>query len=207
MLLILVSQKAITDSQTASQTDVLSGVLNRRGFDRESAAVLDEARKRGSDVCAVIFDIYFFKSINDTHGHSIGDRVIVEFAKVLREELPPHALIGRIGGEEFAALLSEMREPTALRYAEEVRVSFAARLRPALETSVSGGVAAFAADDQLSHMLRRADQALYWAKNNGRNRIVAGFAVQPVSAGSGRLQSAAQHSRAGRLEVPARLTP
>lgn len=171
VLLILVSQKAVMDSQQASETDPLSGVLNRRGFDREAAALLDQAGKTGTAVTAIIFDLDFFKRINDTYGHATGDRVIVEFADVLRKSMPGGSLMGRIGGEEFAILLTGHNEQSAMRYAEDARTLLPRRLRGELEVTVSGGIASAIPGEQASHVLRRADQALYAAKNDGRNRI------------------------------------
>ena len=172
LLLILVSHKALTDSHLASETDSLSCVFNRRGFDHKAATLLEEATNTEAIVTAAIFDIDFFKKINDNYGHAMGDRVIVEFAAALREVMPPEAVLGRIGGEEFAVLVVGHNVQSAWQYAEEVRTKFPLRMKQELEVSVSGGLTSWISGEQVSELMKRADQALYRAKNNGRNKVV-----------------------------------
>ena len=172
LLLILVSHKALTDSHLASETDSLSGVYNRRGFDHKAVTLLEDTFDRKAVVTAAIFDIDFFKKINDNYGHAMGDRVIVEFAAVLREVMPPDSVLGRVGGEEFAVLAVGHNAQSAWRYAEEVRTKFSLRLKQELDVSVSGGIASWISGEQISELMKRSDQALYTAKNNGRNKVV-----------------------------------
>ncbi|HEX4320272.1 MAG TPA: GGDEF domain-containing protein [Acidobacteriaceae bacterium] len=172
LLLILVSHKALTDSHLASETDSLSGVHNRRGFDQKAVALLEDASGTQAIVTAAIFDIDFFKKINDTYGHATGDRVIAEFAAALREVMPPDSVLGRIGGEEFAALIVGHNMQSAWQYAEEVRRKFPLRLKQELDVSVSGGITSWISGEQVSELMKRADQALYTAKNSGRNQVV-----------------------------------
>ncbi len=171
LLLILVSHKALTDSHLASETDSLSCIYNRRGFDHKAATSLQDAFNTEAIVTAAIFDIDFFKKINDNYGHAMGDRVIVEFAAALREAMPPDSVLGRIGGEEFAVLVFGHNAQSAWQYAEEVRTRFPLRLKQELDVSVSGGITTWISGEQVSDLLKRADQALYTAKNNGRNKV------------------------------------
>jgi diguanylate cyclase (GGDEF)-like protein len=172
LLLILVSHKALTDSQLASETDSLSRIYNRRGFDHKAATLLQDAFDTEATVTAAIFDIDFFKKINDNYGHAMGDRVIVEFAAALREAMPPDSILGRIGGEEFAVLVVGHNAQSAWQYAEEVRTKFPLRLKQELDVSVSGGITSWISGEQVPELLKRADKALYTAKNNGRNKVV-----------------------------------
>ena len=153
-----------------SETDMLSGLLNRRSF-----FALLEAAEPGSKF--VIFDIDRFKAINDTYGHSIGDQVICDVARALSETLGPVALaIARIGGEEFAVLLHAnasrqhrgMIEAACEQVAAMVRVSETSDAR----VTVSGGFADIIANRNALDTYKAADRALYVAKAAGRNRIV-----------------------------------
>lgn len=174
VLLLIVAQKAITESERASETDPLSGLLNRRGFDRQAQAVFARARERRRPVSAILFDLDHFKRVNDGHGHAAGDAVIARFAASLGALLPPGTVTGRIGGEEFAALLDGADLAAAARYADAVRAAAARAPADALPmTTVSGGVACACADESLAELIRRADQAAYRAKCDGRNRICA----------------------------------
>lgn len=152
-----------------SRTDMLSGLMNRRAF-------LDAFEQARGSVSLVLLDIDRFKSINDTLGHKAGDDVIVAVAQVLKDLLGEDAMVARIGGEEFAVLLSGSEAGTGPEVAESIRravgeAAFEAAGR-AVRITVSGGISEGVAESGFSELFSGADRALYLAKAAGRNRIV-----------------------------------
>lgn len=172
VLLLIVAQRAITESQAASETDPLSGLANRRGFDRQAQAALARAAQVRLPVCAVMFDLDHFKRINDGFGHDAGDAVIAAFGALLRTAAPRASVLGRTGGEEFVMLLEGATDQSARLAAESVRIGMARATPAGLPlVTLSGGVAELRPGEDLSALLRRADQAAYRAKGEGRDRI------------------------------------
>jgi diguanylate cyclase (GGDEF)-like protein len=172
LLLLIVAQKAISESQLASETDPLSGLTNRRGFDRLADAALARAERAGLPMAVALFDLDHFKRVNDTFGHATGDGVIAGFAATLRATAPGAAVTARQGGEEFVMLIEGATAETAWLAAEAIRIRTAAGLGPDLPAmTVSAGVAQRRPGESLSDLLRRADQATYQAKHTGRDRI------------------------------------
>jgi diguanylate cyclase (GGDEF)-like protein len=171
LLLLIVVQKAIGDSQLASETDTLSGLANRRGFDRQGQRMIARAARDRSPLAAILFDLDHFKKINDTHGHATGDAVIGAFGGLLQRFAPPTAVVGRIGGEEFA-VLQEAAGPTAWLKAEAIRIALPAIADDAIpHVTVSAGVAEWQPGESLADLMRRADSASYRAKAAGRNQV------------------------------------
>jgi diguanylate cyclase (GGDEF)-like protein len=176
VIFMLVSERTVTAHKTAASMDPLTGMLNRRGFAEASLRVIEREAHAGRPVTVMIFDIDHFKSINDRFGHPAGDEILKLFAAVVVNSLRITDLSGRIGGEEFAALL-----PCSL----EEAVIVAERVREAFEgsgivddtgpvaTTVSIGVAGGPAGTELEVLLAAADAALYQAKRGGRNRVEA----------------------------------
>ncbi|MHC2255051.1 diguanylate cyclase (GGDEF)-like protein [Bradyrhizobium embrapense] len=159
-----------------SQTDQLTGLLNRRGFDTEAAAALDQAQANGAAVAVLMCDIDHFKSINDRYGHEIGDRVLVEIADVLRQFANRHgALVARYGGEEFAAVVTGLTHEQVAHGAEEIRRDCAGRTIldgvTLLPVTISIGFTLKDSGFDLGNLMRTADQALYAAKRHGRDRV------------------------------------
>ncbi|MFB9266133.1 GGDEF domain-containing protein [Bradyrhizobium erythrophlei] len=159
-----------------SQTDQLTGLLNRRGFDAEAAAALDQAQDSGASAAVLMCDIDHFKSINDRYGHEIGDKVLVEIADVLRQFAIRHeALVARYGGEEFATVLTGLSHDEAALCAEEIRRDCAARTilddETLLPVTISIGFTVKSRDLDLADLMRTADHALYIAKRSGRDRV------------------------------------
>jgi diguanylate cyclase (GGDEF)-like protein len=174
VIFMLVSERTVTAHKKAASMDPLTGVLNRRGFAEASARVIEREASAGRPVTVLIFDIDHFKSINDRFGHPAGDEILKLFAALVVNSLRISDLSGRIGGEEFAALLPCSLEEGVLA-AERVREAFErsgimAETGP-VDTTVSIGVAAGPAGIELDVLLAAADTALYQAKRGGRNRV------------------------------------
>lgn len=172
LVMLLVTMRDTTAEMIArSETDPLSGVFNRRGFERHAEAAL--AREGRATLIAA--DLDHFKQINDSFGHAAGDGVIAHFAAMLTEAAPSEAIVGRVGGEEFAVLLPAALLSDGRLYAEAVRAAFASAELPVLGVdrrfSASFGVAQWMPPETLSDLLHRADTALYRAKSGGRNRV------------------------------------
>lgn len=173
----------------AAERDPLTDLLNRRGFD---AAILRLPQPAGGLVMTC--DIDYFKDVNDSFGHAAGDKVLSGLADLLLSRLPKDALVARFGGEEFVVLVRGMSPAMGAALAQSIRADFSARDWRAADVSrqvtLSIGVSALNADDRSPHdALARADQALYTAKADGRNRVmvdagdsyVAGLRVVPAA--------------------------
>ena len=158
-----------------SRTDLLTGLLNRRGFDDAAATQLAQANFAGQPVVAMMCDIDRFKAINDHYGHNIGDRVLAEIGGILRDFAAPRGmLIARHGGEEFAGLLVGVSDQEARDFALELCRRCATEVAcdgRKVAVTMSFGVASYEGGG-LSTLMRRADLALYRAKDLGRNCVV-----------------------------------
>ena len=173
-LMVMTTERLQCDLKQQAMVDPLTQLFNRRAFFEAAERALKRARVGERRVVLALLDLDHFKSINDTYGHSCGDRILVQFAETLRRNLRPGDILARFGGEEFVCLLPE----TGL----EAGVGLAERLRLAVETSpigrdgpsysVSIGVAEDSESD-LDALVHKADTALYQAKHSGRNRVVA----------------------------------
>jgi two-component system cell cycle response regulator len=161
-------------------TDALTGLYNRRYMEAHLTALVEQAAARGKPLTALVLDIDYFKSINDTHGHDAGDDVLREFATRVRKSIRGIDLACRFGGEEFVIIMPETDMGVATIVAERLRRRIASEPFPiqqgasSIEVTISIGISALdASDDNASAILKRADQALYRAKRDGRNRVVA----------------------------------
>jgi diguanylate cyclase (GGDEF)-like protein len=174
MLAILV-RDVLAEATSKSETDMLSRLFNRGGFERHAETALRNAVRGGVPVALVIADLDHFKCINDTYGHACGDRVIEIFAGFLRDAAADHYVAGRIGGEEFAIILPGTNLATARLFAEGTRSAFGALPIDGLPAdhrcSASFGVAELYTGEDFADLLRRADEALYRAKGAGRNCV------------------------------------
>jgi diguanylate cyclase (GGDEF)-like protein len=193
LIFMLVSERAVTVHKTAASVDPLTGMFNRRGFAEACARVIEREAHGGRPVTALIFDIDHFKSINDRFGHPAGDEILKLFSAVVVNNLRISDLSGRIGGEEFAALLPCPLDEGVI-VAERVREAFETSgivcEEGAVDTTVSIGVAGGPAGTELEVLLAAADTALYQAKRGGRNRVEAAEEL-PLSLENWRRKSAA----------------
>ena len=172
-------RQSVTNTLALAVTDELTGLYNRRYFDRHLALMLEKAREQQRDMALMLIDMDFFKAVNDTHGHDTGDAVLREFALRLRRNIRGVDLACRFGGEEFVVLMPDTDYHQAQNVAERVRTAVAERSfdmgaasRP-LAVTVSVGVALNESEHDTPEMiLKRADVALYRAKREGRNRVV-----------------------------------
>lgn len=151
-------------------TDALTGLANRAGWDRDALPVYAGAGARGAARSLVFFDVDHFKDVNDRMGHAYGDDVLRRLGQVLAARTGPDGYAARMGGEEFIALLVDAPPGAVQRFAQRVREDFAS-VAGNRAITLSAGIAFAAPDEPLGEALRRADAALYTAKQAGRDRI------------------------------------
>jgi two-component system cell cycle response regulator len=160
-------------------TDALTGLHNRRYMESHLATLIEQEASRGKPLSVLVVDIDYFKAINDTHGHDAGDDVLREFALRLKKSTRGIDLACRYGGEEFVVVLPETDMGVATVVAERLRRRIATEPfsivqgSDKVDVTISVGIAAIGdAQDTAQALLKRADQALYRAKRDGRNRVV-----------------------------------
>ena len=176
ILLAMAKERTELRHRTAAMVDPLTGVANRRSFMQDAAQLAKRHLVDPRPTAVLLIDLDHFKSINDRFGHALGDRALELFALTARQSVRSADLLGRLGGEEFAAILADMSRDKAVAVAERIRSSFAEAAlevdnRP-LGATVSIGVV-YCEEPVLDvhELLAQADQALYFAKENGRNRV------------------------------------
>lgn len=175
--------------QRQAVTDELTGLYNHRRFQEAIDAEAERAKRFGQDMGLVMLDIDNFKQVNDTYGHLAGDEVLCEIASRALHDVRSFDLVARYGGEEFLVVMPETNLQVALVVAERLRLSIAERpfavsgTTTMLPVTVSVGVSTtLSPDDTPTELLRRADEALYAAKNNGRNRVLSWPVADSVKA-------------------------
>jgi diguanylate cyclase (GGDEF)-like protein len=152
--------------------DYLTGIPNRRGLTEHMESLRHLSQRKRYPFSFVLFDVDDFKAINDIHGHHVGDDTLVALTTLVRSQLRGSDILGRWGGEEFALVLCDEHLDGALAVAEKLRRQIAGHSVPVVgRITVSFGVTEFAAGDDLAGLLRRADTALYRAKQRGKNRV------------------------------------
>src|SRR5712692_9138928 len=159
-------------------TDALTGFYDRRYMESHLGSLVEQAASRNKPLTVLVLDIDYFKSINDTHGHDAGDDVLREFAIRIRKSIRGIDLACRYGGEEFVVVMPETDLAVATMVAERLRRRIAGEPFPIqqgarnIEVTISIGIAGLGSSDNAATVLKRADQALYRAKRDGRNRVV-----------------------------------
>ena len=171
----------VRQSVTFALVDPLTGLYNRRYLTTHGRALVEEAAERGRPLSVLVMDLDFFKKVNDTYGHDAGDEVLRELAKRLKKHVRRLDIVCRVGGEEFVVLLPGADARVAQQVAERLRRAVSERpftitvdgRRIPLDVTISIGLSSFErVDDTLEILLKRADEALYAAKQQGRNRVV-----------------------------------
>ena len=176
ILLAMAKERTELRHRTAAMVDPLTGIANRRSFMQDAAQLAKRHSANPRPTAVLLIDLDHFKSINDRFGHALGDRALEIFADAARQSMRSSDLLGRLGGEEFAAVLSDTSRDKAVAVAERIRESFAKVAqdvdgRPVCATVSIGLVHCQEASLDVPELLAQADQALYFAKERGRNRV------------------------------------
>jgi two-component system cell cycle response regulator len=151
--------------------DALTGLLNRRAILSQLAGTISGARRHGHPLSIAMVDLDNFKHVNDAHGHAAGDEVLIAAVRAMRTHLRAEDALGRLGGKEFLVLLPDTQAFAAHSVAEKLRAAVATA-PAAVSVTCSVGVATWS-DETPDVLLRRADEALYAAKDAGRDRVIA----------------------------------
>lgn len=168
------------DLEALARTDLLTGLFNRRKLDEALAEAAERAERSGVPLSLILGDVDNFKSVNDRHGHTIGDQVLVAFAALLRGAVRPDDILGRWGGEEFMLLCPATDLAAATGLAERLRQRVEGTALPEVGTrTCSFGVATLAPGESTDSLVARADAALYRCKRTGRNRVEASPGPRP----------------------------
>lgn len=184
IVLVMTKERSLRTHKTAALTDPMTGLFNRRGFVEGARQILSTQARRHQPVSALLFDLDHFKSVNDRFGHAVGDETLKLFASVVSTNMRVSDPIGRLGGEEFAAVIpGDLND--AVNVAERVRVAFESAARAVsghyLGATVSVGVACGERVADVDALLAQADEALYDAKAAGRNCVATAGAAPPFA--------------------------
>ncbi len=163
--------------------DALTGFYNRRQLEERIKQEVANAKRQKAPLCGIMTDIDYFKNVNDTYGHAVGDLVLRDIAKIIRGQLREYDIAGRYGGEEFSILLPFTKIDEAEKVAERLRASIESKVvdiskvNPESEiknikVTISMGIYEMKENDSDEDLLKKADKALYQAKNTGRNKVV-----------------------------------
>ncbi|MFN2362212.1 MAG: GGDEF domain-containing protein, partial [Marinobacter sp.] len=182
-------EQLIRQLEETVRTDALTGLKNRRHCFELGETAVKKAVRSGAPLSAIMFDADYFKKVNDTYGHGVGDKALVHLSKFALETLRDIDVLARVGGEEFAVLLENTDEQGAGEVAERLRSAIESNPLPLergrLTLTISAGVASFrpAPSDDLDALLLCADKALYQAKTGGRNRVCLYSEIQQATNG------------------------
>ncbi|MFA6760094.1 MAG: GGDEF domain-containing protein [Sulfuricurvum sp.] len=170
-------EKELKKAKEESREDFLTKIANKRALDEFTSSKESEFDRHAHDFSIIIFDLDHFKKINDTYGHDAGDAVLVAFAKILKSEAREIDLVGRWGGEEFMAVLNTTSLEGAKSFAEKIRAKVSKSRfmykNERIAVTTSAGVANRGDSASLAHTIKKADDNLYRAKNEGRNRVIS----------------------------------
>ncbi len=205
ILLAMAKERTEQRHRTAAMVDPLTGIANRRAFLQDAATLTKKHNAKPRPTAVLLIDLDHFKSINDRFGHALGDRVLEIFTDGARQSIRSSDLIGRLGGEEFAAVLYDTSRDKAVAVAERIRETFATSAmdvdgRPVCATVSIGVVVCQDTVLDIPELLAQADNALYFAKEHGRNRvevaslemILARRGASPVSSATAPADAAAK---------------
>ena len=171
---------ALASAELLAARDQLTGLWNRRTFDQQLESAIARATRHRDTFSLLLLDIDHFKNVNDYYGHVTGDDVLTRFGEVLHERLRQNDVAARWGGEEFVVLADGANLENTRMLAEQMREAIAATsFSPVPRVTVSIGVAEYRPGESGDDLLKRADKALYGAKRNGRNRVIAAEGIQP----------------------------
>lgn len=176
-LLLMLNHRLIADVYHMASRDALTGALNRRRIEEDALRLRARCMRRGESLAIMMIDIDFFKSINDRYGHPAGDKVLCSLAEIAQKSIRPDDYFARYGGEEFCMLLTATTEKEAFELAERLRLAFAEFTltlgKEHIHVTVSIGVADSSdIGFEFLDLVKAADQALYCAKQRGRNQVV-----------------------------------
>ena len=177
--LLIENAELFEKTKILSITDGLTQLYNRRHFERILAKIIEETKYSGREVSLCISDIDHFKFYNDTNGHLAGDRALRDIADILKRGVKGSDTVARYGGEEFVIIFPDTSRENTLHVCEELRKRIAEtrfpheNLQPEKDLTMSFGVATFPADaDNVEELVKKADFALYRAKESGRNKVI-----------------------------------
>lgn len=178
-LILMVMWRYAERLRRLSTLDALTGALNRAGLEIQGKRVALRALRGGRSLAVIMIDVDYFKNINDTHGHPVGDEVLRHLAQLIKLELRPHDLLARFGGEEFVLVLDGVDLSAALKVAERLRARIELERVELNQLSVRytaslGVVCSDQHSYDLIRLISAGDAAMYQAKRAGRNRVVAG---------------------------------
>lgn len=165
-------KRAEAEIHLLTTTDSLTGIANRREFSAILAREVDRAKRYGTPMSLAMYDLDYFKRVNDTFGHDVGDYVLQTVTGLVKENIRANDVVARWGGEEFMVLMPQSDVQAARNASEKLRLAIAAHHFDKVGSlTASFGVAAFEPQDDLNSLLKRVDDALYRAKEQGRNRV------------------------------------
>jgi len=169
------TQELRAEAEKLARTDMLTGISNRRDFTEQAQISFQHFKRYQTCLSVIMLDADYFKRINDTYGHHIGDQVLQRLGNILKSTLRSSDISGRIGGEEFSVFLPDTDLDHAIQLAERLRTDIStARVtsnQGEVSFTASFGVAQARSDESFHELLKRADHALYQAKASGRNRV------------------------------------
>jgi diguanylate cyclase (GGDEF)-like protein len=184
--LVIFAGRLFESTERESLSDPLTGLANRRFLQEIMLRELRRAQRSNQPVSLIIADIDHFKGVNDTYGHNVGDEVLEQIAGIMLSSVRATDFVIRYGGEEFVILMPETRAADASQVADKLRKTIGDTImestsRPGitLKVTISAGVAAFPADGQTGEsVILKADKALYWAKQHGRDQVASIHEIQ-----------------------------
>jgi len=156
-----------------SVTDALTSIGNRRYFQQKIIEEISRTKRYEQDLSLIICDIDYFKEVNDKYGHNVGDEVLIEYTKLISLKLRESDVFCRIGGEEFIIILPHTKRPNAIKIAEKIRIDIEST-KKVVPITMSFGVVEYVQGEDNESIFKRADKALYKAKESGRNKVIAG---------------------------------